>query len=114
MPRRFAPCFYPRSPRKRRLARGSRRPTPVTEDRPAPEPEVPEIIEPEVIVVPSGVSVLEMARALHQPVGELVRQLLSMGLMAAAAAPVPPRRSSRWLIISGSSWRSSSARNPKR
>lgn len=60
------------------------------EDRPAPEPDVPEIIEPEVIVVPSGVSVLEMARALHQPVGELVRQLLSMGLMAAAAAPVPP------------------------
>ncbi len=44
----------------------------------------------EVIVVPAGVSVLEMARAMRQPVGEVVKQLLSMGLMAAAAAPVPP------------------------
>ena len=44
----------------------------------------------EIIVVPAGVSVLEMARAMRQPVGEVVRQLLSMGLMAAAAAPVPP------------------------
>ena len=59
------------------------------EDTPAPEPEYhePEI---EVIVVQAGVSVLEMARAMRQPVGELVKQLLSMGLMAAAAAPVPP------------------------
>ncbi|MDE0137387.1 MAG: translation initiation factor IF-2 [bacterium] len=59
------------------------------DDTPAPEPEY---IEPEieVIVVPAGVSVLEMARAMRQPVGEVVRQLLSMGLMAAAAAPVPP------------------------
>ena len=65
-------------------------PDPAPADRQAPEPDVPEVIEPEVIVVPAGVSVLEMARALHQPVGELVRQLLSMGLMAAAAAPVPP------------------------
>ena len=56
----------------------------------APEPEIPEPDDIRVIVVPSGVSVLEMARAMHQPVGEVVRQLLSMGLMAAAAAPVPP------------------------
>ena len=57
---------------------------------PAPEPDIPEPEEIRVISVPSGVSVLEMARAMHQPVGEVVRQLLSMGLMAAAAAPVPP------------------------
>ncbi len=56
----------------------------------APEPDIPEPDDIRVIVVPSGVSVLEMARAMHQPVGEVVRQLLSMGLMAAAAAPVPP------------------------
>ncbi len=56
----------------------------------APEPDVSEPDDIRVIVVPSGVSVLEMARAMHQPVGEVVRQLLSMGLMAAAAAPVPP------------------------
>ena len=49
-----------------------------------PEPDI------EVIVVPAGVSVLEMARAMRQPVGEVVKRLLSMGLMAAAAAPVPP------------------------
>ena len=54
---------------------------------PEPEDSEPEI---EVIVVPAGVSVLEMARAMRQPVGEVVKQLLSMGLMAAAAAPVPP------------------------
>jgi len=59
------------------------------DDTPAPEPEYTEP-EVEVIVVPAGVSVLEMARAMRQPVGELVKQLLSMGLMAAAAAPVPP------------------------
>ncbi|MDE0377247.1 MAG: translation initiation factor IF-2 [bacterium] len=59
------------------------------DDTPAPEPEYTEP-EIEVIVVPAGVSVLEMARAMRQPVGELVKQLLSMGLMAAAAAPVPP------------------------
>ncbi|MYB44017.1 MAG: translation initiation factor IF-2 [Acidimicrobiia bacterium] len=56
----------------------------------APEPDIPEPEEIRVISVPAGVSVLEMARAMHQPVGEVVRQLLSMGLMAAAAAPVPP------------------------
>ena len=56
----------------------------------APEPEVYEPDDIEVIVVPAGVSVLEMARAMRQPVGEVVRRLLSMGLMAAAAAPVPP------------------------
>ena len=56
----------------------------------APEPDIPEPDDIRVVVVPSGVSVLEMARAMHQPVGEVVRQLLSMGLMAAAAAPVPP------------------------
>ncbi|WP_420613580.1 translation initiation factor IF-2 [Candidatus Spongiisocius sp.] len=60
------------------------------EEASAPEPDIPEPDDIRVIVVPSGVSVLEMARAMHQPVGELVRQLLSMGLMAAAAAPVPP------------------------
>ena len=57
---------------------------------PAPEPDIPEPEEIRVISVPAGVSVLEMARAMHQPVGEVVKQLLSMGLMAAAAAPVPP------------------------
>ena len=56
----------------------------------APEPDISEPDDIRVVVVPSGVSVLEMARAMHQPVGEVVRQLLSMGLMAAAAAPVPP------------------------
>ncbi len=60
------------------------------EPAPAPEPDDSEADDIEVIVVPDGVSVLEMARAMHQPVGEVVRRLLSMGLMAAAAAPVPP------------------------
>ena len=59
------------------------------EATPVPEPEYSEP-EIEVIVVQAGVSVLEMARAMRQPVGEVVKQLLSMGLMAAAAAPVPP------------------------
>ena len=59
------------------------------DDTPDPEPEYSEP-EVEVIVVQAGVSVLEMARAMRQPVGEVVKQLLSMGLMAAAAAPVPP------------------------
>ena len=60
------------------------------EPTPAPEPDYSEPDDIEVIVVPAGVSVLEMARAMRQPVGEVVRRLLSMGLMAAAAAPVPP------------------------
>ena len=60
------------------------------EPAPAPEPDYSEPDDIEVIVVPAGVSVLEMARAMRQPVGEVVRRLLSMGLMAAAAAPVPP------------------------
>ena len=73
-------------------------------DEPAEEPEElqeepsapapPDLPEPEVdelglITVPTGVSVLELARAMRRPVGELVKQLLSMGMMAAAAAPVP-------------------------
>ena len=82
--------LLPEEPEEEAAGAREEAPDPATEDRPAAEPEAPEIIEPEVIVVPYGVSVLEMARALHQPVGELVRQLLSMGLMAAAAAPVPP------------------------
>lgn len=57
-------------------------------DRPAQPPE-PEVDELELISVPAGVSVLEMARAMRKPVGELVKQLLSMGMMSAAAAPVP-------------------------
>ena len=56
---------------------------------PAQSQEEPLVEEIELITVPSGVSVLEMARAMRRPVGELVRKLLSMGLMAAAAAPVP-------------------------
>lgn len=60
-----------------------------SDQAPAPEPDIPEPEEIRVISVQAGVSVLEMARAMHQPVGEVVRQLLSMGLMAAAAAPVP-------------------------
>ena len=63
-------------------------PTPVAvPDEPvAPPDPTPEI---DLIVVSSDVSVLEMARAMRQPVGELVRKLLSWGFMAAAAAPVP-------------------------
>lgn len=52
-----------------------------------PSPEVEE--ELRIITVPIGVSVVEMANAMRRPVGELVRQLLAMGFMAAAAAPVP-------------------------
>ena len=73
-------------------------------DEPAEEPEEPqavdtarveaaheeaEVDEVELITVSAGVSVLELARAMRRPAGELVRHLLSMGLMAAAAAPVP-------------------------
>ena len=46
--------------------------------------------EIEVITVPTGVSVMELAIAMRRPVGELVKQLLAMGFMAASAAPVPP------------------------
>ena len=60
---------------------------------PAPAPPDPpvqtEVDEVELITVPAGVSVREMARAMRSPVGELIRHLLSMGMMAAAAAPVP-------------------------
>ena len=62
--------------------------TRVPSDSPVPTAE-PEVDELELISVPAGVSVLEMARAMRKPVGELVKQLLSMGMMAAAAAPVP-------------------------
>ncbi len=70
------------------------------EPEPEPEPEPPEEtqavyeLEPEedeidLIVVSPGLSVLEMARAMRRPVVELIKALLSMGFMAAAAAPVP-------------------------
>ncbi|MDE0168629.1 MAG: translation initiation factor IF-2 [bacterium] len=59
-------------------------PAPVEADH-----EEAEVDEVELITVPAGVSVLELARAMRRPAGELVRHLLSMGLMAAAAAPVP-------------------------
>ena len=58
-------------------------PSPKTEPAPVAE-------EAYLITVSPGVSVLEMARAMRHPVGELIRKLLSMGFMAAAAAPVPP------------------------
>lgn len=73
-------------------------------EEPADEPEEPkaeapapveaaheeaDVDEVELITVSAGVSVLELARAMRRPAGELVRHLLSMGLMAAAAAPVP-------------------------
>ena len=54
-----------------------------TESQPAVRTEV------EVITVPTGVSVKELATALRRPVGEIVKQLLLMGFMAAAAAPAP-------------------------
>ena len=50
------------------------------------EPEPPEEVS---VTLAEGVSVREMARALNQPVGDLVRELLSRGYMAAGAAPVP-------------------------
>ncbi len=63
------------------------------EPEPAPSPPQP-VEEPEeetkIITVSSAVSVREMARAMDQPVGEVVRKLLAMGLMTAAAAAVPP------------------------
>ena len=70
------------------------------EPEPEPAPEPPEEtqavyeLEPEedeidLIVVSPGLSVLEMARAMRRPVVELIKALLSMGFMAAAAAPVP-------------------------
>lgn len=51
-----------------------------------PEP-IPE--EVELLTVSSDVSVQEFAQAVRRPVGEVIRRLLSMGFMAAAAAPVP-------------------------
>ncbi len=42
-----------------------------------------------VIEVPSGVSVLELAKAISLPVGDVVKQLLLMGFMVAASGPVP-------------------------
>ena len=59
------------------------------EEPPAPSQDEPAVEEIQVITVSHGVSLLEMARAMRRPVGELVRKLISMGLMAAAAAPVP-------------------------
>ena len=64
-------------------------PPAVADEPPAPDREEPAAEEIALITVASGVSVLEMARAMRWPVGDLVRKLLSMGLMAAAAAPVP-------------------------
>ncbi|MCY4370218.1 MAG: translation initiation factor IF-2 [bacterium] len=63
----------------------------VSEPQPPAEPQ-PEADESdiEVITVPAGASVMELATAMRRPVGELVKNLLSMGFMAAAAAPVPP------------------------
>ena len=55
-------------------------------ERDEPEP-IPE--EVELLTVSSDVSVQEFAQAIHRPVGEVIRRLLSMGFMAAAAAPVP-------------------------
>ena len=55
-------------------------------EREEPEP-IPE--EVELLTVSSDVSVQEFAQAIHRPVGEVIRRLLSMGFMAAAAAPVP-------------------------
>lgn len=54
----------------------------------APQPAAEED-ELEVITVPGGVSVSELATAMRRPAGEVVKQLLMMGYMAAAAAPVP-------------------------
>ena len=60
-------------------------------EEPSPKTEpAPVAQEAYLITVSPGVSVLEMARAMRHPVGELIRKLLSMGFMAAAAAPVPP------------------------
>ena len=71
----------PEKPRRERLKKASADPPVQTQEA--------EIDEVELITVPAGVSVLELARAMRRPVGELVKKLLSMGMMAAAAAPVP-------------------------
>ena len=57
-------------------------------ERAKQEPE-PIPVEVELLTVSSDVSVQEFAQAVHRPVGEVIRRLLSMGFMAAAAAPVP-------------------------
>ena len=57
-------------------------------ERAKQEPE-PIPAEVELLTVSSDVSVQEFAQAVHRPVGEVIRRLLSMGFMAAAAAPVP-------------------------
>ena len=58
-------------------------------EEPPAEPEPPPEDQIDVIVAAPGMSVLEMARAMRRPVVELIKALLSMGFMAAAAAPVP-------------------------
>ena len=45
--------------------------------------------EVELLTISSDVSVQEFAQAVRHPVGEIIRRLLSMGFMAAAAAPIP-------------------------
>ena len=65
-------------------------PVPIPEEPPVEIEEQPEVEEVHFVTVESGVTVRELARAMRRPVGELVRKLLSMGFMAAAAAPVPP------------------------
>ena len=57
-------------------------------ERAKQEPE-PIPAEVELLTISSDVSVQEFAQAVHRPVGEVIRRLLSMGFMAAAAAPVP-------------------------
>ncbi len=41
------------------------------------------------LTVPADISVREMARAMQRPLGEVVRHLLSQGLMVAAGGPMP-------------------------
>ena len=43
----------------------------------------------ELLTISSDISVQEFAQAVRHPVGEIIRRLLSMGFMAAAAAPMP-------------------------
>ena len=71
-------------------------PEPPRQKPPEPAPPAPPVQAPhsavddlEIITLPAGVSVLELAKAMRKPVGELVKRLLSMGMMTAAAAPVP-------------------------
>jgi len=62
---------------------------PETDDGPAEEAEPAREGELELLEVPHGVTVADLATLMRRPTGALVKAIMAMGEMAAAAQPVP-------------------------